>query len=1525
MAALRKTRAGRLWPVAAALALLLLPVPAFPGPGGLSADVSFFASLADRSTGTEGCRRAAGFIRERFQSLGLSDVGSMRILVPLISFGEASITVSGRSAPIQFLDASSPSPPATGPSGISGPVIWAGSGKPADFNGKPVAGSIVLMDLDSGKNWQTAFDLKAAALIYVATGPSHRGLFEDKHETAPIRFPRFFLTREEAEAVFPGFRSAGGVLARATVKAQAAWREAPAENVFALIPGTDPEKKDELVVLEAFYDSSARVPGLAPGADESLSAATLLFMAESLAKNPPARPVLLLATAGHAQSLFGVREAVSALRARSKAFKEEEVRLKAMREQARRLERMAAETRLPALPEKPEDRALLFRALAGALSDGASPRPEAARRLLLKGELKGLSPEESLLVAGLLPIIGKRAAGDEAYASEHLAALKSAKAFRGIAEDRQVEAFVSLHLSSHGAGLGAMNYGFLYPMRERADRANAYAKVQEACCAAAGDAACGAPPFPAVRFFDTLRQSPERPWESWFLDHPPLGGEVAALAGYLGLTLTTVDDGRFLWGSPWDVPSDVDMKSAETQAGMALALLRGIAAAEEINCGETPKNGFSTLSGRVLAPGEGEVFTERGAAGMVLQVFQGQSQFFAMSDPSGRFCVKGLSDNTHSFLKAVVEGYGFDPESGEIKRALDKKQSGKDSYRVKMIRRDMETDLYAFPCRACDAAGGVSPRSLRYLNRADVFDAASDSPPLRFWYSRTDTLDSSAVSVLLPPGSRFSLTLSDTPLSPKLILDGPDGAGYPIDRRPRLAPLSLLAAGDVWAVTGPRARTLSRHGIRDERVERLSREGLADLGQARRDLAARRYDAFYRQATASLALGSRVYGHVSGLARDVLAGVLFYIALFIPFAYCAERLLFAYSDVRRRITAFFGVLLAVTGLVFAAHPAFSIAASPVVVILAFFLLALSLLVSGIIFARFEKETAAGRKPGETGIGRARAIAAALALGVANLRRRPVRTGLTLATLVILTFTVMSFTSVAGTGGVEPIPIADKAPRTGFLFKRAGGGDLSPEALGVLENALAGSSVPAPRGFLPGSDPSRPVRVPVSYGGRRAELRGMTGLDAREAAVSNLSRTLVAGTWFSPGDRKAVLVPESLAKALGLVPGATLLVWGEPFTVRGVFSGEAFDRAADLDGEPVTPVIFPNEAAVRLSEAEVAAAESGEDAAAVASRGRHIPAGEILVVPFPTLLSLGGKAKSLAARPASGAAFMDRAAALSERFALAIYAAPPAGGVFLMSSGDSLSVKGLPGVAVPILIAILIVGNTMVASVFERKREIAVYTSVGLAPTHVGFLFVAEALAFGVLAVVSGYLLAQGLAALFAGAGLWSAVTVNYSSVAAVGSMSLVMLVVLVSAAYPARLAVRIAVPDVRRSFRLPEASGNTVSVPLPFLLRPGEAESLSEHLRSFFAAHGQAGLGRFSTGGVRADEKRVRAVVWLSPYDLGVRQEVEVAFETAREDAGFLSLSLSLTRLSGEAGAFRRLNRSFVNEIRKAVLRWRSA
>jgi hypothetical protein len=456
-----------------------------------------------------------------------------------------------------------------------------------------------------------------------------------------------------------------------------------------------------------------------------------------------------------------------------------------------------------------------------------------------------------------------------------------------------------------------------------------------------------------------------------------------------------------------------------------------------------------------------------------------------------------------------------------------------------------------------------------------------------------------------------------------------------------------------------------------------------------------------------------------------------------------------------------------------------------------------------------------------------------------------------------------------------------------------------------------------------------------------------GLSAGEGRVTGLDRVLVGGRWFQEGERQALLLSEKAARALGIDPGAPsgqVLMWGEPFEVVGVFSGPALMSRPDLDGEPLTPVVFPEEASQAMTEVEMEAIESGEEAQAFQSRYTHVPADLTVIMPYQTLLAAGGQLKGAAVRPGPGQEARAMAEDLVDRFRLTIFLGEP-DGTFLYQASDTLSYSGVPNVIVPLLIAVFIVLNTMIGSVYERKREIAIYTSVGLAPSHVAFLFIAEAMAFAVLSVVLGYLLAQGAAAVFAGTSLWSGITVNYSSLAGVASMLLVFLVVLVSVLYPARVAAQIAIPDVNRSWKMPETTGNAIEVTLPFLMKYDEHRGVAGYLFSYLDGHRDVSHGLFSTSSTRFDFAcamgegtvcmdgkaccqrpclRFHTDVWLAPFDFGIMQRVILEFCQDEDDPSYLVVKVELVRQAGEATAWRRMNKAFVNRLRKQLLIWRS-
>jgi hypothetical protein len=170
-------------------------------------------------------------------------------------------------------------------------------------------------------------------------------------------------------------------------------------------------------------------------------------------------------------------------------------------------------------------------------------------------------------------------------------------------------------------------------------------------------------------------------------------------------------------------------------------------------------------------------------------------------------------------------------------------------------------------------------------------------------------------------------------------------------------------------------------------------------------------------------------------------------------------------------------------------------------------------------------------------------------------------------------------------------------------------------------------------------------------------------------------------------------------------------------------------------------------------------------------------------------------------------------------------------------------------------------------------------------------------------------------------------------------MILVMAVVLLSVIYPSKVASSIAIPDVNRSWTMPEIKRDSMDITLPFLMRYHENISITGFLYSYFKGHQDVSHGIFSTGPVDvikidADPEKnlpmatqcvhLRAKVWLAPFDFGIMQWVDIHFCPAREGPEFLEIRVTMNRMAGEVTLWQRVNRSFLNALRKQLLVWRS-
>ena len=205
----------------------------------------------------------------------------------------------------------------TPPEGLTGPVVYAGTGRLEEYTGSP-QDAIVVMEFAGGDRWLRAFAMGAKAVVFIGADEPVANPWH--HLNFPANLPRFYVTAELAERL--RLRSGGS---KVTIRAAVRWKVLEGRNVIGIIRGTRPrfeEDADEALVLAAPLDSLSEVPALSPGARGAANCAALLSVAEYLLAHRPRRDVVLCFLDGETVNHAGARAFYGAvLRSRAKDAK----------------------------------------------------------------------------------------------------------------------------------------------------------------------------------------------------------------------------------------------------------------------------------------------------------------------------------------------------------------------------------------------------------------------------------------------------------------------------------------------------------------------------------------------------------------------------------------------------------------------------------------------------------------------------------------------------------------------------------------------------------------------------------------------------------------------------------------------------------------------------------------------------------------------------------------------------------------------------------------------------------------------------------------------------------------------------------------------------------------------------------------------------------------------------------------------------------------------------------------------------
>ncbi|MFY9234298.1 MAG: FtsX-like permease family protein [Fimbriimonadaceae bacterium] len=1130
---------------------------------------------------------------------------------------------------------------------------------------------------------------------------------------------------------------------------------------------------------------------------------------------------------------------------------------------------------------------------------------------------------------------------------------------------------ITLDIDSGNSGLAAYGRGWFYEYRDESQQplqplARVLRQHADRVARAAGSESG------RHILIDALNQSDNRTWKNNMPAKFALDCEPLVQAGYRAISFVTTESARELTDTPFDTIDKVNFANVKRQVQTIAAMLHHLLNDQTGSASSSPfkvpsevttpqpmslTGGFATVEGKVAiydprisfvpdvsVPESIVVNTNwqkslMGVRGDMVQLATG---------PKAAFRFLGLAP-TSSYRyneprTTMLAAFKLDPESGNIVYAPSLGVMGAESYPfIFEVRQAYKsTPIIVFPSRSMDLYDMVDPQEMQVFYDGQVLDAKTNAPPREYgfqwslWDLRQNSEPETGLVLFGAPGERIKLLMGSEFGETRLILTNadaanPEGRGILISGDGTTPNVALQSARDFYTVNASRLKRFDRYRIVSQGVKDLHSQSGEALKAAELALQKRDWPALERDARAAWSLALRVHPILQGTANDVISGVLFYLFLLIPFSYFVERLAVGAGSLTKQLVWSSAIFMATFLLIRLIHPAFEIVTNPAMIFVGFVMGSLSLLVITFILGKFETSLKAVRQQQsgirEVDIGRASVAMAAFNLGVGNMRRRKARTLLTTLTLVVMTFIVLSFTSIVPELQLNESPSDTPARYAGLLLRMPGLEPLQNPSYRLLANEFGDDAAVARRAWYYGADIGDNSVLSLQLGERSVEARALMGMEAQETRISRPQETLLPGSrWFTDSDDRVVILPQEMAGKLGISKEefgkATVRYAGQDFTVIGVFDPIRWRSIMDLDGDMLLPADFS------LSRRIQTETNTGNEAFRKFIR---LDPATVFLVPARAALRLGADIRSVAVGLRDGQAARTALESLMPRLRLNLYGSVAASGglevrQFSILQGSKTSGLGL--ILIQILIAAVFVLNTMIASVYERTKEIAIFSAIGLAPNHISMLFFAESLVYGVLGSVIGYISAQILAKLIVATDALPGLYLNFSSMSAVFAAALVMGIVLLSTIYPARIAARIAAPALNEEAFRTEPDGDNWRILLPFNVSANEAAPLVEFFGEWFRGYEGYAIGNFVTADTRiysSDEERYVAETnaWPAPYDLGVSQRVVLqAFPSSIE--GVCGLELILTRLSGERDNWMRVNKRFLGSIRKQFLTWRT-
>jgi hypothetical protein len=1479
------------------------------------AHINYLAGLGSRVTGYPGHYDATSYIAEQLRMRGVKVIlHNYSVIVPIDHGSFIKAEVDGVESRFEAFAVwpNGVQASRTPREGVTGHLIYVGRGELEDFDGKDVDGAVVLMDYLSGSNWINAAKLGAKAVVFIAphTVPPYLESIK-KFVDAPINFPRLYVERETGEKLI----SLAEKGARATVHANIRYEEKTAYNVIGVLEGRNSERP-EAIFLAARFDSWSAVPALSPGSMEAIAPAVLLELARHYAEEKPLWNTWFIFFSGHWQGLEGPRSFVDEF------YFSKDV-------EAGKLRPM--------------------------MMIGIGDLDPRGRGLdLVRGS--SLSLYATTSNAGGITVryawIRKQVFTSYIHDPEFVSSMRKMV-------NVDPSSFVA-EFFTNGMYWGSQQYPFMLDT-EPAEQTRGIA-------------------------FTIHSSQTSRHWigtpvsDSALVDLASLKPQIYAISHIIDSFLNERELG-INWQSVSPVRVFVEPGGFAEFAGFIE--LRGRVTTYNASVGwyrPVPNLlvrvyvGFTPTASVVYGPGGGTAVGVGLSSGYWPLPYP-FNKMMAFADENGFFTVKGLVP--YPFVpgsRYFVEAWGFNEETGEIIYAPDLGIYGArsivptvsplapyDEVSV-VVFRAIPTQLFDLidlpnfrPALIPDShlAGWatVATGGQAGLGGGWYHTAGAMVIPLNFiikgdllFYGVYFNMYQPVGVVFTQPGDVFmvlgrlggtGVALSRVPFI-ALVNATPakmEGVGFSPRRETTIHHTAYRIALDMYSISKYRYDSLGRGSVRTLSVEQKLEQAEKYLSLAEEALKEKKYSLFQSYSILAWGWSYRAYNEVMGLINDSSNTSLFFITLVVISSVFMERLTL-HAEGRRRllmIVAIGGVLFLLFTLV---HPAFTVMSTAIMAVFGLLTIILYLIVISVLGNEVERvrKSISYRLLGShvMEIGRVGIAAVAYNTALENMRRRRLRTSLVLGSIIGVTLGLSVFTSVAPSVEIMFPDLPQEAPMDG-VSTRIGyaipvGGVMGVEGLEALKAYEQRGMIVAPRAWLypvsiyPNIGPvlsvSKDPLMEQAY-----NIHAILGLTPQDVQLT--MRNLVkGGSSFSGARSYEILVPDVMAEALKLRVGDTVYLMGIGFKVVGIFSAQEAEALREISGFSVAPINPYYVGSVAFA-ATVPTQQTPPP----------LPWDRLVIAPFDIVTLFGGYVASYNIYPGPNTSSDDvrlLAKDLSMATDLAIYVGEQ-GATYRASRVSSFKAIGWEIVPALIVIGALNTVINLMGSVVERRREIGVYSVLGLPPLGSSFLFLVESAVYASLGALLGYLLGFFLNRIFIDIGILpQGYTLNYASIFIMLSLGIVIIAAMLASIYPSRMAAMLVTPSLERRWKPPTKPKEGVwSLPLPLSVDAlDEAAAFMHFLYEYYQGAG-AEKPNFTVR--RAEQPasvdngvlRLALDVSLAPYEQGINQHVEI-YSRYEEAAKRYQFELVMSKTSGSDSLWVIQSYFFADDLRKQVLIWRA-